>query len=162
MGFFDSLRRTLGVAKPPAGPVNPRRAGAWNVDDEGNPLDAAEPEPFHGGAYDKKNWLKKLKMLLEELPASQSRFADHIAEAHALGFDPEQMNTWTRDEFAMLVRHIVADRVVTEAEHRNLELARQLLDIPDAEAEAILHAVVAEAEKFFGGTVQGVESEGPI
>jgi hypothetical protein len=155
MGFFDSLRRTLGAAEPAAGPANPKLAGAGNIDDEGNPIEAAEPEPFHGGEYDKKNWLKKLKMLLEELPDSQSRFPDHIAEAHALGFDLEQMHTWSRDEFAMLVRHVVADRVVTEAEHRNLELARQLLAIPDVEAEAILHAVVAEAEKFFGGTIAG-------
>jgi hypothetical protein len=155
MGFFDSLRRTLGPEASAPAPVNPRLAGAWNIDDEGNPIEAAEPEPFHGGAYDKKNWLKKLKMLLEELPESQSRFPEHIAEAHSLGFDTEQMHTWSRDEFAMLVRRVVADRVVTEAEHRNLDLARQLLAIPDAEAEAILHSVVAEAEKFFGGPVEG-------
>ncbi len=55
----------------------------------------------------------------------------------------------------MLVRRVVADRVVTEAEHRRLDLARELLDIPDPEAVAILQTVVAEAERFFGGTVEG-------
>ena len=60
-----------------------------------------------------------------------------------------------REEFTLLVRRVVADRVVTEAEHRKLDLARDLLEIPDAEAEAILHAVVADAEQFFGGTVEG-------
>jgi hypothetical protein len=151
MAFFESLRRALGGAAP----INPRLAKAWNVDNEGNPRDAAEPEPFHGGEVDKRNWLKKLKLLLDELPDSQSRFPDHIAEAHALGFDPEQIRNWFREEFAMLVRRVVADGVVTEGEHRNLELARQVLAIPDAEAEAILRAVVADAESFFGGTVEG-------
>jgi len=50
---------------------------------------------------------------------------------------------------------VVGDRVVTEDEHRTLDLARELLKIPDAEAERILHEVIAEAESFFGGTVEG-------
>ena len=55
----------------------------------------------------------------------------------------------------MLVRRAVADRVVTEAEHRKLDFARDLLGIPDREAESILDTVVAEAETFFGKSIEG-------
>lgn len=156
MGFFDSLRKTLGVHPTEGiGPINPRLAGAQNLDDEGDPADASPPEPFEGTGYDRKNWLNKFKILLDELPASRDRWQDHMADALALGIEPETVRAWGREEFTLLVRRVVADRVVTEAEHRKLDLARDLLEIPDAEAEHILHAVVAEAEQFFGGTVEG-------
>lgn len=156
MGFFDSLRKTLGVAPTEGiGPINPRLAGAPNIDDEGDPGDASVPEPFHGTDYDRKNWLNKFKVLLDELPASRPQWLDHMADALALGIEPETVRAWGREEFTLLVRRAVADRVVTESEHRKLDLARDLLEIPDAEAEQILHAVVAEAERFFGGTVEG-------
>ena len=156
MGFFDSLRRTLGSAPTEGvGPINPRLAGAPGVDDEGDPAEAAVPEPFHGSAYDRKNWRKKFKMILDELPDSRDRFTGHMAEGLALGIEPETIRAWGREEFTLLVRRVVADRVVTEAEHRKLDLARDLLEIPDAEAVQVLHDVVAEAEQFFGGTVEG-------
>jgi hypothetical protein len=154
MGFFDSLRRVLGGN--PRDAADPGLVAAWKLGDtDENVTPAAEPEPFHGGEYDKKNWRKKLKLILDDLPASQPRWADHIAEAHALGFDAGLIRAWCRDEFSLLVRRVVADRVVTESEHRKLDLARDLLGIPEAEAEEILHAVVADAEQFFGGTVEG-------
>ena len=56
----------------------------------------------------------------------------------------------------MLIRQAVSDRHVTEEEHRKLDLARDLIGIPEAEAEAILHAIVAEAEAFFGKPVEEV------
>ena len=36
-----------------------------------------------------------------------------------------------------------------------LDLARTLMGIPDKEAEEIFHAIVSEAEAFFGGAVEG-------
>ena len=64
-----------------------------------------------------------------------------------------------RHDFApregLLIRKIVSDRVVTSDEHRNLDLARSLMGIPDEEAEAMLHAIAREAEAFFGGAVEG-------
>jgi hypothetical protein len=156
VGFFDSLRRALGVAPTEGvGPINPRLAGAWGLDDEGNPADSSEPEPFHGSEYDRKNWRKKLKLLLDDLPDSRGRWDELKAEALALGIDAKTVAAWGREEFTLLVRRVVADRVVTEAEHRNLDLARDVLEIPDAEAESILHNVVADAETFFGGSVEG-------
>ncbi len=156
MGFFDSLRRTLGVAPTEGlGPINPRLAGAPGVDDEGDPAIASEPEPFRGSEYDRKNWRNKLKLVLDDLPDSRDRLREHLAEGLSLGIEPATLRDWTREEFTLLVRKAVSDRVVTESEHLKLDLARDLLEIPDAEAEQILHAVVADAEQFFGGTVEG-------
>jgi hypothetical protein len=152
MGFFARLRRALGGDAA----VDKRLADAWNLndtDEQSRPL--AEPETFHGSEYDLKNWRKKLKRILDELPESQGDWTDHLADAHALGIRTDQLATWGRDEFALLVRKVVADRVVTEDEHRKLDLAREILEIPDPEAEQILHEVVAEAEAFFGGKVEG-------
>lgn len=59
-----------------------------------------------------------------------------------------------REEFAFLVRHAVADRVVSEEEQRKLDLARKLIGMPEAEAEQILHAIMAEAKAFFGTPVK--------
>ena len=56
----------------------------------------------------------------------------------------------------MLIRQAVSDRHVTEEEHRKLDLARDLIGIPEAEAESLLHAIVAEAEAFFGKPVEEV------
>lgn len=156
MGFFDSLRRTLGVAPTEGiGPINPRLAGAANVPDEGDPRDAAEPESFRGIEYDRKNWLNKFKALLDGLPGSIDLWREHMADALSLGIEPATVRAWGLTEFTLLVRRAVADRVVTESEHRKLDLARDLLEIPDADAEAILQSVVAEAEGFFGKSVQG-------
>lgn len=161
MGFFDSLRRILGDApdRAPASHSGTGIAGSWSPDEAGSGADDGDPavnspEPFRGGEYDRKNWRRKLKTLLDELPASQEKWADHVADAQAMGFDPAEVSAWSREEFTLLVRKVVADRVVTESEHRTLDLARDLLTIPDAEAEQILQAVASEAEKFFGGTVK--------
>ena len=115
----------------------------------------AEAAPFESGKYDRAQWAKKLKRVLEELPDSRPQWDDVVAEAKAMGFDPDWVSGRQRDEFLMLLRRTVADRVVTEAEHRKLELARDLIGIPDAEAEAALPDVVAEAESFFGDKVEG-------
>jgi len=153
MGFFNALRRTLGVEtdlKPSAREVEARFLG---VDPDSLPL---TPEtPFESGVYDRAQWAKKLKRVLAELPETRAEWEGVAAEARAMDFDPAWVAQCSRDEFALLVRRAVADRVVTEAEHRKLDLARDLIGIPDAEAETILHAIVAEAETFFGGSVEG-------
>ena len=40
------------------------------------------------------------------------------------------------DEFRLLIRRAVADRKLTPQEHRKLDLARDLIGISEAEAEA--------------------------
>ena len=78
-----------------------------------------------------------------------------MAEARALKLDPAWVTKCQVDEFLLLVRRAVADRLFTEPEHRKLDLARDLIGIPEAEAEAVLHSIVAEAESFFGKSVEG-------
>jgi hypothetical protein len=153
MGFFDALRRVLGGESVPRDTAREIEARSQGVEPDELPL---SPEtPFESGAYDRAQWAKKLKRVLAELPDSRADWEDVAAEARAMDFDPAWVAQCGRDEFALLVRRAVADRVVTEAEHRKLDLARDLIGIPDAEAEAILHTVVAEAESFFGKAVEG-------
>ena len=56
----------------------------------------------------------------------------------------------------MLVRRAVADRKVTEDEHQKLDLARDLIGLSEADAEAALHDIVAEAKSFFDKSVEGI------
>jgi hypothetical protein len=107
------------------------------------------------GLYDQTNWLKKLKRILDGLPESRPEWDDLVAEARALNFDPDWVARSQVDEFMLLVRRAVADGVFTEPEHRKLDLARDLIGIPEAEAEAALSSIVAEAESFFGKTIEG-------
>ena len=78
-----------------------------------------------------------------------------MAEARAMNLDPDWVTRCQVDEFLLLVRRAVSDRHFTEEEHRKLDLARDLIGIPEAEAEAALHSIVAEAESFFGRPVEG-------
>ena len=153
MGFFDALSRVLGGNKGPQ--YTSREIEAIHLGVDADELPIAPEEPFEAGAFDRTQWAKKVKRILERLPASQGEWADTMAESKAMDFDPAWVQQCIRDEFTMLVRRCVADRVVTEAEHRKLDLARDLLGIRDAEAEAILHQVVSEAETFFGKSVEG-------
>ena len=153
MGFFDALKRALGGSRAPD--YTPREIEAIHLGVDPDSLPIADETPFESGAYDRAQWAKKLKRVLNSLPDSRPQWDDVAAEANAMDFDPAWVAQSYRDEFALLVRKAVADRVVTDAEHRKLDLARDLLGIPDAEAESILTTLVSEAESFFGGTVEG-------
>jgi hypothetical protein len=128
MGFLETLKKVLG----------------------GGPEDKAA-----GHAYDCSQWRKKLTRVLDELPASQEEWEPLMAEARSLKIDPDWVKGSLREEFALMMRRAVADGVLTGMEHRKLDLARDLIGIPDAEAEATLHAIVAEASTFFDRSVDG-------
>jgi hypothetical protein len=149
MGFFDSLRKALHRDHP--GTVAPELAAAWGLAEDGT---AGAPEA-DASLYDRANWLKKMKRILNELPDSESQWTELMTEARALNFDPDWVTKSQIDEFLLLIRRAVSDRHFTETEHRKLDLARDLIGIPEAEAEAALHSIVAEAETFFGKTVEG-------
>jgi hypothetical protein len=152
MGFFDALRRVLGGHHSQAhGLADSGLAKAWGLD---APV-AEKPASEEASAYDRAQWLKRLKRILAELPASKGEWTVLVADAKALHFDPKWLEECQREEFRLLVRRAVSDRKFTEAEHRKLDLARDLMGIPEAEAEEILHAIVAEAETFFGRSVEG-------
>jgi hypothetical protein len=123
------------------------------------PVPASTPEemaaPPETTSYDREQWRKKLKRVLGALPRSEPEWRDLSQEAGALKFGREWLARTYREEFALMVRKIVSDREVTAAEHHNLDLARSLMGISDAEAEASFHAIVSEAEAFFGESVKG-------
>jgi hypothetical protein len=153
MAFLDALRRSLGGDSSPKYSSREIEAVFLGVDPDTLPI--ADETPFESGAYDRDQWAKKVKRVLADLPDSKADWDDVAAEARAMDFDPAWVSRCYVDEFTLLVRRAVADRVVTDAEHRNLDLARDLLGLPDAQAVAILHDIVAEAESFFGKTVEG-------
>jgi len=147
MGFFDTVRRVLHIDNHPASEV----AHAWGLDDEPEP----GAEATEAGLYDRAQWQKKMKRILEGLPETKAEWTDLASDARALNLDPKWIEKIEIAEFTLLVRKAVSDRHFTEEEHRKLDVARDLIGISEERAEAILHAVVAEAEKFFGKKVDG-------
>lgn len=151
MGFFDALRRVL---HRDAGGPGADLAHAWGLNEDGT--DAGPGDRGQDASdYDRAQWHKKMKRILDELPDSQPRWAELMTEARALNLDKEWLTRCQVEEFMFLIRRAVSDRHFTEHEHRKLDLARDLIGIPEAEAEAALHSIVAEAEKFFGKSVEG-------
>ena len=165
MGFLDAVRGWAGLSG--GRDLDSRRLIDSAIGDGGGSahpefpgkVPAANPEalaaPPQTSAFDREQWRKKLRNILEHLPRSRDHWDDLQQEAGALEFGRDWIVRSYREEFAMMVRQVVSDRVVTPEEHRNLDLARALMGIPDAEAEATFHDIVGEAERFFGGAVEG-------
>lgn len=149
MGFLDTLRRVLGgdhVERRGAASAAPAVVASGGGE-------AAEA-PAQAGRYDRAQWHKKLKRILDELPESRSEWESLAFEARALELEPDWVMQAQCEEFLLLVRRVVSDQIMTETEHQKLDLARQLIGLTEAEAEAVVHAVVAEAESFFGKPVR--------
>jgi hypothetical protein len=165
MGFFEALKRVLSHdAHPVANPETQKRIrDAWGLDDEQDTSKADDAHPTSGArtgeasAYDRAQWAKKLKRILDDLPDSRDHWQTLMTEAHALNLEPEWISQRQREEFALLVRRAVSDRLVSEEDHHTLEQARKLIGMTEAEAETILHKIMAEAEKFFGTPVKDEE-----
>jgi hypothetical protein len=158
MGFFDALRRVLGGGQvgPDGLPVDRSLGDALGLDEVGSGADENSSQPVEGtSGFDRRHWERKLKRVLDELPGSRGEWNDLMVEAAALGFEPGWVAQRQRAEFTWLVRRAVADRVITEPEHRKLDLARELIGISNDEAEAVLSRVVSEVQSFFGKTVEG-------
>lgn len=153
MGFFDTLRRALsGVADAASRSEKPSGAlkAAWGLD-EPAPI---PPLTAQSDDYDRAQWHKRLKKVLDELPGSKSQWDDLLNDARALNLDADWTTRAQVDEFMLLIRRAVSDRRFTEDEQEKIELARKLIGIPEAEAEAALRTVLAEAEAFFGKPVE--------
>jgi hypothetical protein len=162
MGFFDALRRVLTHETHAQVPDDSRKKirHAWGLDAEPGPMkegpetNADVPPAETASAYDRSQWEKKLRKILEDLPGSQSSWNDLMTEAHALELDQAWIDERQREGFAFLIRKAVSDRVVSEDDHRKLDLARKLIGLPEAEAEQTLHTIIAEAEAIFGSPVR--------
>jgi hypothetical protein len=156
MGFFDALRRALthDTHSQVSSVTQERLRAAWGLDEDKASSQKTEPEGRRVSAYDRSQWQKKLRRILDELPASEPQWHELVTEAHALELEPAWIAEQEREEFAFLVRRAVSHRVVTDEEHRKLDLARKLIGLPETEAEQILHSIMAEAEEFFGAPVK--------
>ena len=156
MGFLDTLRRVLGAdsAETSEAAVPPVVMEPGGLTEEWGADAGPTVPPVPAGQYDRSQWHKKLKRILDELPASKPEWDALMYEARALELDPEWVAQAQREEFLLLVRRVVSDRIVTESEHRKLDLARELLGVSEAQAEAAVGAIVAEAESFFGKPVR--------
>ncbi len=170
MNFLDRL---LGAREKAEG-MNPEQRrkmmAAWGLD-ESTPLvepDASEPVASESPSglyelphpvemtYDRAQWRKRVKRVLDDLPDSEDEWEQVVSEAKAKEFDPQWVSESIREEFALMIREAVADRVFSEREHRKIDHARFLIGLGEAEAEAISKRVIAEAEDFFGDTIEGV------
>jgi hypothetical protein len=165
MGFFGALKRVLSREKHAevSDEAKQRVRAAWRLDEEETTPEPAvpPPAPAHGVAatttastYDRSLWQKRLRRILDELPDSQRQWHDLMADAHVLRLEPDWIAQHQREEFVFLIRRAVSHRVVSEDDHKKLELARKLIGIPEAEAEETLHAIVAEAEAIFGTPIK--------
>lgn len=163
MRFLDALLHVCSHGRRPheTQEVGERSRAAWGLEpiertrvsaqtQENRLRAAAVGTDAIASEYDRSQWRKKLRHILEELPASLPRWSVLETDAHALNLEPDWIADRKREEFAFLVRQAVADRTISAEEHQKLELARRLIGMPESEAEAILHAIDAEAEAFFG------------
>jgi hypothetical protein len=156
MGFFAALKRVLNhdSAVYKADETRKRIRDAWGLDEDEPPGQSHTAEGPGASAYDRSQWQKRLHRVLDDLPASQPQWHDLVTDAQALKLETEWIAECQRQEFAFLVRRAVSDRVVSEVEHQKLDLARELIGMSEAEAEGVLHAIMAEAEAFFGKPVK--------
>jgi hypothetical protein len=157
MGLFDLLHGARDRASTLDDRSRAKLLEAWglaeaDVANEQVPRYSAGETPLD---YDRAQWLRKLKHILDELPDSEPRWEQLVREGRAKEFDDAWMRHLMLEEFSLLVRRAVADRVFSERERRKLDLARTLVGLDETEAKAIYASVVKEAETFFGEEVEG-------
>jgi hypothetical protein len=155
---MDSIRRVLGSRSANQDREQFRKlAQAWGLDESALDNAATTQSPDEAGriqgpsAYDLRMWSKKLQHLVtEEKPIAVDAWRDFMADATALGFDPEWINQQRHDAFSTLLRKAVADGIVTGEEHELIDLWRLRLGLSEAEAEQTLERIVSEASAHLG------------
>ena len=136
MGFFNALKRLLPHAGHTGANEESRQRirAAWGLEDEetgatkveqdGSQSPSMSPAGTSSSAFDRSQWQKKLKRILDELPDSQPQWQELMSEAHALRFEPGWIAEQQREEFSFMVRRAAADKQISEADHHKLELAQ--------------------------------------
>ncbi len=137
---------------------------AWGLDPSDPVLDSAEvqreaTDPT-GTTYDQQMWRKKIvRTVADPAEISRDRFFEHLSEiwneSHALGLSPEGIYETAREAFRSAVRHVVADKEITQAEHIYLEELKTVLGLPDEMASQLTAEIVKEAEAIFAGKIKG-------
>lgn len=149
MRFLEALKDFLSSNEHSGSRQNApaRIRDAWNLDSAPS-ADADSASP-----YDVAQWRKKLRRIFEDLPESKEEWTGLMTEARSYGLDAEWIDARLAEEFTQLIRGVVADRVLSEADNERIEAARRLIGLTESQAETAVRAIVAEAEQFFGGAV---------
>lgn len=166
MKFFDRLRGAREKAEEMDPESRRKLLEAWGLEEDATPAareaagipvrEAAPDGSSPALAYDRSQWHRRLKTVLAELPDTEDDWEHVVSDAKAKGFDPIWVTQTMMDEFVLMVREAVADRVFTERERKKLDLARQLIGLTEAQADAVYQRVISEAEAFFGGAVEEI------
>ena len=96
MGFFDTLRRVLTGAHAAAAPAPSDRKPVPGLAGDPHRSEAPTPGP---DVYDRVQWQKKLKRILDELPASQAEWPVLMAEARRWASTPPGSTTASSRDF---------------------------------------------------------------
>lgn len=161
MNFFERLLGARRKAEELDEAGRQRLLRVWGLEDGSVPVRVADrpdevPPPRVDLHYDRDQWHRRVKTVLAGLPDSEEEWEHVVSDARAKDFDPAWVAEVLRQEFTLMIRSAVADRVYTGRERRVIEQARTLIGFTEAEAEAIYQEVVTEAESFFGGPIEEV------
>lgn len=167
MSIFGSILNLLKSRESSDGPLTEKEREslrqAWGMD-ANDPLDD-HPEPVKevtdptGVTYDELMWRKKIaRMVIDPAEIGRENFQARLAEiwheSHALGLSPEAIFETARNAFHGAVRHVVADRVITQTEHRYLEMLQDTFGLPGEMAAQITQEVTREAETIFAARIE--------
>jgi hypothetical protein len=151
MRFFEVLRQLLTRDRLAEGSDDDRAEDS--EEDSGSSDESSESTDPQ--MYDRARWRKRLQRILDELPGSKPEWPDLLADARDLGLNEDWARECQVDEFLLLARRSVKDRILNDRALKRLECARQLMGLSHDEADSAIRSVVAEAEAFFGKPVEG-------
>lgn len=168
MLFIQSLRRLFGGEQTEdlaAQRIREREAlrKAWNLDaDDPVMVDESrtpEPDDPTGHSFDEHLWRGRLTHLCSEIHA-KTDLANQIkillGEAKNLNIAPQAIFESAQAAFESAIRQVVADRQVTDDEHRQLDDLRDALGLPDVLAADILEKIADEARTVFKSQINGL------
>ncbi|MFM7130711.1 MAG: hypothetical protein ACKO0V_15280 [bacterium] len=168
MLFIQTLRRLFGGELPEDLAARRERERealrkAWHLDaDDPVMVDENryhEPTDPAGQGYDEHLWRGKLVNLCSEINAKNDLAGQAkilMGEAHNLAIGPKVIFESAQAAFQSAIRQVVADRHVTDEEHRRLDALRDALGLPDDLAAEILETIAAEASAIFKSQIEGL------
>ena len=110
MGFFDTLRRVLAGERRRPTTSSSRPTAASRDRDRRPPSRRPDRAPPAPASTTGRSGEEAQARSSTSCPARSAEWADLMAEARALGFDPDMGRQRQVEEFQLLVRRVVADR----------------------------------------------------